>query len=107
MQTLSTNIGTEPMRSSAGFASRDTATLDATPQVASADLSIVDRLKGWLSHTTDLKARFADLQKAVERVTEQLVRLIVVFVLQTVVVPVLLLWLMLSVLRKLLAADRP
>ncbi|MEO8544658.1 MAG: hypothetical protein ABI434_13815 [Burkholderiaceae bacterium] len=87
-------------------ASRDTAALDAAPKMESADPSIVNRLKGWFSYNTDLKARFADLRQAVERIIEQLVRLMVVFVLQTVVVPVLLLWLMWSMLRSLLAADR-
>ncbi len=88
-------------------ASRDTATMATAPQLPSADPGLVDRLKNWLSHNTDVKARFADLQQAIERIIEQLVRLIVVFALQTVVMPLLLLWLMLSVLRNLLAAERP
>lgn len=81
-------------------ASRDTATIAAAPQLASEDPGIVDKLRNWLAHNTDVKARFADLQQAIERVIEQLVRLLVVFVLQTLVVPLLL-----AVLRHLLTAD--
>jgi hypothetical protein len=87
-------------------ASRDTAAKDTDLLAGPANPSIVDRLKGWFSYNTDLKARFTDLQQAVERITEQLVRLIAVFVLQTLVVPLLLLWLMFSVLSNLLAAER-
>ena len=87
-------------------AARDPAATNPDLQAGPANPGLVDRLKGWFSYNTDLKARFADLQQAVERITEQLVRLIAVFVLQTLVVPLLLLWLMFAVLRSLLAADR-
>lgn len=77
-------------------ASRDTTASDPAMQADPATPSIVDKLKGWFSYNTDLKARFNDMRQAVERITEQLIRLIVVFVLQTLLVPLLLLWLLWS-----------
>jgi len=75
-------------------ASRDTTTGDPATLAEPATPSIVDKLKGWFSYNTDLKARFSDMRHALERITEQLIRLIVVFMLQTLLMPLLLLWLL-------------
>lgn len=73
-------------------ASRDKAVRDSSALAEPANPGIVDKLKGWFSYNTDIKARFDDLRQAVERITAQLIRLMVVFVLQTLLMPVLLLW---------------
>ena len=77
----------------------DTAQIDATQQDAALPLTpdkpgLIDTLRSWFSHNTDIKARFDDLKRAVERVTEHLIRLMVVFLLQTLVVPAVVLWAM-------------
>ncbi|MES2955655.1 MAG: hypothetical protein V4711_09370 [Pseudomonadota bacterium] len=53
---------------------------------------VLDRMKGWLSGTADVKARFEALKLAAEQATEHIIRLIVIFLLQTLVIPLLLLW---------------
>lgn len=54
--------------------------------------SFLERARQWLSGVTDVKAQFEAIRGAAERVTEQIVQLIVIFLLQTMVIPVLLLW---------------
>lgn len=75
-------------------ASRETSVRDPATVAEPATPSIVDKLKGWFSYNTDVKARFNDMRQALERITEQLIRLIVVFMLQTLLMPLLLLWLL-------------
>lgn len=53
---------------------------------------VLDRMKGWLSDNADVKARFESLKLAAEQATEHIIKLIVIFLLQTLVIPLLLLW---------------
>lgn len=64
------------------------------PPVAAAPDSpgVLDRMKGWLSDNADVKARFEALKLAAEQATEHIIKLIVIFLLQTLVIPLLLLW---------------
>jgi hypothetical protein len=54
--------------------------------------SLAERLKGWLDRGPDVGGRIEELKAVATRAVEHVVRLIVVFVLQTLVVPLLLLW---------------
>lgn len=62
---------------------------------------ILERMKEWINKTADVKARFEEIRLAAERVTEHIVKLIVIFLLQTLIIPVLLLWGLYAVLRGL------
>ena len=63
------------------------------PAVAGTEsTSFLDKARQWMSGVTDVKARFEDIKLAAERVTEQIIRLMVIFLLQTLILPVLLLW---------------
>lgn len=73
------------------------------PATPAASGSFLDRAKEWLASTTDVKARFEDIKLAAERVTEHIVKLMAIFVLQTLVIPLLLLWALYGVLRGTLA----
>mgnify|MGYP000972616794 CR=1 FL=1 len=70
-------------------------------QAAPAPHGVLEQLRRWLARTTDVRARFDELEQMLERATEHLIRLMVVFVLQTLVVPVVLLWAMWSWTRSL------
>ena len=59
---------------------------------ATENTSIVDKARQWMSGVTDVKARFEDIKLAAERAVEQIIRLMVIFLLQTLILPVLLLW---------------
>ena len=54
---------------------------------------VVERIRSWLTRASDVKARFDDLRQIVERAIDHIIRLMVVFVLQTAIIPGLLLWL--------------
>jgi hypothetical protein len=65
------------------------------PPVAApaADAGVFDKMKGWLAERNlDAGARLEALKQAAERITEQIINLIVIFLLQTLVIPLLLLW---------------
>lgn len=66
------------------------------PFVASdADAGVLDKMKGWLAEKNlDAGARLEALKQAAERISEQIVNLIANFLLQTLVIPLLLLWAM-------------
>ena len=59
---------------------------------ATENTSFLDKARQWMSGVTDVKARFEDIKLAAERVTEQIIRLMVIFLLQTLILPLLLLW---------------
>ncbi len=79
---------------------------DATP---SGDASLLDRLKQWGSDAKEAashpvqaaQARLGEIAAAVDQLVERLVTLIVVFALQTLVIPLLLAWGMLQLFKGL------
>ena len=76
------------------------------PVVAAAEsTSLLERAKQWVSGVADVKARFDDIKLAAERVTEQIIRLMVIFLLQTLILPVLLLWALYGIVRGLVAVP--
>lgn len=68
---------------------------------------IVDTVKGWLSQTGDLKQRFDNLKGSVEREIEHILKIIVIFLLQTTVIPFLLLWALYGITRSAIELPRP
>jgi hypothetical protein len=72
------------------------ASLSALATEPSADESVTDRVKRWWSQGTDVRKRFEELKEVAGRTIEHIIKLIVVFVLQTLVLPLLLLWLLLK-----------
>ena len=66
--------------------------LDPPAVTGTESTSFLDKARQWMSGVTEVKARFEDIKLAAERVTEQVIRLMVIFLLQTLILPVLLLW---------------
>lgn len=58
-----------------------------------------EKTKGWWSQKVDVKARFENLKQAAENATEHIIKLIVIFLLQTLVIPLLLLWVLYAAVR--------
>jgi hypothetical protein len=73
-------------------ASGRTATLAPSIDVTAPDAGLIAKIKGWLSENVDVKARFEELKEAAEQAIEHMINLIVIFLLQTLVIPVLILW---------------
>jgi hypothetical protein len=59
---------------------------------AKAEPGMLDRLREWVAQKGDVGTRLKNLVQAGENLTERIVRLMVVFVLQTLVIPLLLAW---------------
>ena len=70
------------------------------PPPASAEPALLERFKNWAAQQSDLKTRYAKLKQAAEQATERIVKLMVVFLLQTLVFPIALLWLLWGVARR-------
>lgn len=69
--------------------------LNVPAAVAPEDQGILDRIKGWASQqTNDFKARFINLKQSVEHVIDHIIRLMVIFLLQALLLPLLLLWIL-------------
>ena len=70
------------------------------PPSVGAEPAWLERLKNWAAQQADLKTRYAQLKQAAEQATERVIKLMVVFLLQTLIFPVALLWLLWSVARR-------
>jgi hypothetical protein len=80
--------------------------LNPPPAAASESQGMLEKMKGWWSQNGDVKLRFEQLKQAAEHATENIIRLIVIFLLQTLVIPLLLLWILYGVTRRAFqAAD--
>ncbi len=75
--------------------------LSATPEPA-VDEGVTGKVKRWWSQNTDIKQGFEELKEVAGRATEYMIKLMVVFVVQTIVLPLLLLCALLK-LRGMLA----
>jgi len=61
---------------------------------------VLGKLKGWWSENADVKLRYAQLKQTAEQAIEHIVRLMAIFVLQTLLLPLLLLWLLYGLARR-------
>jgi len=71
--------------------------LGETAPAAVAQTDLFQRLREWVTQKADIAARLKGLVHAAENVTETVVRLMVIFVLQTLVIPVVLAWALVKV----------
>jgi hypothetical protein len=81
-----------------------TAVVTAPPQ----DQGLLDQLKGWAgSQTAAWKERFEAVKQAAEQATQHVIKLMVIFILQTLVVPLAMLWSLYALARAVLRHSRP
>lgn len=67
---------------------------------------LVDQLKDWWTQGSDAMSRFTELKRAAEVATEHVIRLSAIFLLQTLVLPLLLLWALSAVMKGVLVQDQ-
>ena len=67
---------------------------------AAGDASLLEKFKAWSAQQPDLQARYGRIKQAAEQATERIIKLMVVFLLQTLVFPVFLLWVLWGVARR-------
>jgi len=80
-------------------ASGQVAKLNPPVPITSENQGLLEKTKGWWSQNVDVKTRFENLKQAAEQATEHIIKLIVIFLLQTLVIPLLLLWVLYSAAR--------
>ena len=80
----------------------------ANPPAAEApsETGVMDRLKGWWTQNADVGSRFEKLKNLAEQMTEHIIKLLVIFVMQTILLPLLLLWIIYRAAWGLLAAPK-
>ncbi len=76
-------------------------TLNADSKATAGNQGMLDTIRNWWSKNADLKAQFDRLRQAAEQSVEHMIRLMVIFLLQTLVFPLLLLWLLYGMVRRL------
>jgi hypothetical protein len=82
--------------------------LDAPESGSRPPESLVERFRRWWSQGSDAGDRVERLKQAVEGTVEHIVKVIVVFLLQTLFVPLLLMWVLLRAARLIVStADAP
>jgi len=62
---------------------------------------VLDKFKSWAAQQTDFKTRYANLKQAAEQATERIIKLMVIFLLQTLVFPLVLLWFLWGAVKRL------
>lgn len=68
--------------------------------LAAEDQGMLDKLKGWVSQNADVKTRLGSLKSAAEQAIERIIKLMVIFLLQTLLLPLFLLWALWGVTRR-------
>lgn len=80
-------------------ASGQVAKLNPPIPITSENQGMLEKMKGWWSENVDVKTRFENLKQAAEQAIEHVIKLIVIFLLQTLVIPLLLFWALYGVAR--------
>lgn len=86
--------------------SRQVADLSVVPKPAAAEPSILEKIKGW-SPGADISTGVQNFKNAVESTTEHVIKLIVLFLMQTLVLSILLLWCLFGMTKSLLKTTAP
>ena len=68
---------------------------------------LLEKMKDWLLKNADVKVHFENLKATAEQAIEHIVKLIVIFMLQTLVIPLLLLWAFYDIARRAFDGSRP
>ena len=77
------------------------------PAAAAAEPGFLERFKDWATQQTDLKTRYENLKHAAEQATERIIKLMVIFLLQTLVFPVAMLWVLWGMVRRIFELPLP
>ena len=75
------------------------AMLNPPPPASAEAQGTWDKVKDWISKSADVKTHFETLKRMMEQAIEHIVKIMVIFMLQTLVIPLLLLWGLYGVLR--------
>jgi len=77
--------------------------LNPPAETAQQNPGMIESVKAWWSQTGNVKLRFEQLKQTAEQTVENIIKLMAIFVLQTLIIPLLLLWVLYRVARRMLA----
>ncbi len=83
-------------------ASGNLAKADAPVALPKESPGMLEKFKGWWPQSGDLSSRYEHLKQVAERAIEHIIKLMVIFLLQTLLIPLLLLWVLYGLLRRAL-----
>lgn len=89
----------ETNQNAINIASSQTSQLNPPVQIASEIPGLIEQIKNWGKQNLDVKTRVENIKQSAELATEHIIKLIVIFLLQTLVIPLLLLWVLYAVAR--------
>ena len=75
-------------------------------ELATDSPGMLARMKQWLAENADVKLRFEALKQAAERAIEHMIKLMVIFLMQTLLIPLLLMWALYGLARGIFALPR-
>ena len=81
-------------------ASSDLSKLNPPAAAPNENAGMVETIKNWWSQNSNVKLRFEHLKQLAEQATENMIKLIAIFVLQTLILPLLLLWGLYGIVRR-------
>jgi hypothetical protein len=81
-------------------ASGDLSELSTPVETPQTDQGVMDRIKGWWAENADVKLRYEQLKQTAENAIEHIIKLMVIFLLQTLLLPLLLLWILYGLARR-------
>ncbi|WP_301102391.1 hypothetical protein [Propionivibrio sp.] len=66
---------------------------------AASESGLLDRLKAWTSTNIDWRTHLESLKRVAEQTTERIIKLMVIFLLQTLILPLAMIWILWKVIR--------
>ncbi len=88
------------------LASSQTAAAKLPEPAIPENAGVIEKLKGMMPKIPDFKARFEEMKHIAERTTEHVINLMVIFLLQTLIMPFLLMWGLYGVTRGIFESQR-
>ena len=87
------------------IASTNLSKLNPPAPIGNENAGVIDSVKGWWSQNANVKLRFEHLKQLAEQATENIIKLMAIFLMQTLVIPLLLLWVLYSLVRRIFEAP--
>lgn len=87
------------------IASTNLGKLNPPAPIGNENAGVIDSVKGWWSQNANVKLRFEHLKQLAEQATENIIKLMAIFLMQTLVIPLLLLWVLYSLVRRIFEAP--
>lgn len=81
-------------------ASGDLRKLNPPIAVQNETTGMIESIKGWWSQDSSVETRFEHLKQLAEKSTENIIKLMAIFVLQTLVIPLLFFWGLYGIMRR-------